>query len=369
MLRNAFVRLIPKRILVENFVFRLHYRWTVALLLVCSFVVTCKLVLGHSFTCLNVAGYLQQQLEIHCYVDNVYSLPVQTIRNRVSDSPTDPAAHGFRRYQEFYAWVNLLFLVHAFNFYLPHLLWKCYDSGYMTRLTAGLELAGAKDEKRGFELCYLAKYVLATQGKHKLYTAMHIFCEVLNYCIALAQTLWLVHFFVVTGVPEHLPIQVTTWSDFEKFYFPPTGMCSVTVNKVHHQTTCFLPINKLYMLMFLFLHAWYIFLTIVSGMVLVYRIVLLVPGQRVAVMKLSAPWSEKETIKSLCHRLTYSDWFFLTRFQRVMTDIDFAQMLDKIVIVTTFKACDSQNDEDNRSSYISEDGHKELGSSTATSPV
>ncbi|GBM78646.1 Innexin inx3 [Araneus ventricosus] len=370
MLRNAYVRLVPKRILAENFIFHLHYRWTVILLLVCSFITTCRLILGHSFSCLSIAGYSQEQLETHCYADYVYSLPVQLLKHHVvnSDSSIDPAVHGFRRYQEFYPWVNLLFLIHAFNFYLPHLLWKYYDSGYMTRLISGLELAGGKDDKRGFELCYLAKYVLATQGKHKLYTGMYIFCEVLNYSIALAHTLWLVHFFIVTGVPEFLPIQVSTWSDFRKFYFPPTGVCSVTVNKTHHQTTCFLPLNKLYMIMFLFIHAWYIFLTIVSGMVLLYRIILLFPSQRVAVMKFSAPWAEKETLKSLCHRLSYSDWFFLIRFQRVMTDIDFAQMLDKIAIVSACKTCD-QNDEDNRSSFISDDGHKELGSSTATSPV
>ncbi|GFS77796.1 innexin inx2 [Nephila pilipes] len=371
MMRNAFVRFVPKRVLVENFVFHLHYRWTVILLLVCSFVITSRLILGHSFSCFGVKDYPQQLLETHCYADSVYSLPVQLIKNHIPGSPpsTEPNIHGFRRHQNFYAWVNLLFLVQAFNFYLPHLLWKYYDSGYMTRLTAGLELNGAKDEKRGFELCYLAKYVLATQGKHKMYTGMHILCEVLNYSIALAQTLWLVHFFVVTGVPDFLPIQVSTWSDFENFYFPPSGACSINLNKTHHQITCLLPLNRLHMYMFLFIHAWYIFLTIMSGIMLVYRIVLLAPSQRIAVMKFSAPWTEKDTIKSLCYRLSYSDWFFLNRFQRVMTDVDFAQMLEKIAIASAYKGCDSQNDEDNRSSYVSEDGHKELESSTATSPV
>ncbi|GBM78647.1 Innexin inx2 [Araneus ventricosus] len=332
--------------LADNFIFHLHYRWTVILLLVCSFIITCRLVLGHSFSCVSVDGFTQEQLETYCYDHYVYTW---------SDKHPE-----FRRYQDFYPWVNLLFLVHAFNFYIPHLLWNYYDRDCIRRL-ADVDLGNNKEEKGKLKLCYLANYILATQGNHKLYTGMRIFCECLNYAIALAQTLWLGFFFKATFVLKFLK-----WSDFQKVYFPSIGNCSITVNKMHHETACFLPLNKLYMYMFLFIHAWYILLTILSGIVLIYRLVLLVPSKRVYIMRFTAAWIDKETLKSLSLRLSYADWFFFTRFQRELSDVDFAQMVEKIAILSVYKSCDGK-DENNPSA--SHNGRKEPGSSSDNSPV
>ncbi|KAF8763808.1 innexin inx3-like [Argiope bruennichi] len=332
--------------LIDNFIFHLHYRWTVILLLVCSFVITCKLVLGYSFSCLKVDGLTQEQLETYCYDHYVYTW-----------SNTHPE---FRKYQDFYPWVNLLFLVHAFNFYIPHLLWKYYDSDDIKRL-ADIEVGNSRNEKRKMKLCYLASYVLATQGTHKLYTGMYIFCECLNYAISLAQSLWLGFFFKATIVLKFLK-----WTDFQVAYFPSTGNCSITVDKVHHETSCFLPLNKLYMYMFFYVHSWYIVLTILSGTVLIYRLVLLVPSKRVAIMKFTAAWIDKETLKSLSLRLSYADWFFLTRFQRVLSDVDFAHLVEKIALLSIYKSSDGR---DEFNTCLSNDGCKELENSLDISPV
>lgn len=361
-----------RRVKTDNFVFRLHYRWTVFLLVSCSFAVTCRILLGHSFSCQQVPGLPQAHLETKCYSDGVYSLPVQLIgsgqrSSSLQNSSQRPSSHqtrihGYRRYQHFYQWVNLMFLVQAALFYLPHLAWKSYESGRLDRLTRGLD----KDD--GTELCYLAKYVLATQGKNKVYAGMHIFCEFLNYLVCLSQTLCLVHFFEVTGVPDYLPFRINTWSEFQKFYFPMSGTCSMTHHdKVlnHHETTCLLPLNHLYMYMFLWVHAWYVCLTVLSGVVLVFRLVMLGPSQREAVVKLSCPWSENTDLASLVRRLSYADWFFLTRFQKAMSDVDFARLLDKIAVVSACNTCDVLRQD----SLSSVDGKKDLESLAEESPV
>ncbi|CAL1266327.1 unnamed protein product [Larinioides sclopetarius] len=332
--------------LVDNFIFQLHYRWTVIFLFVCSFVITCRLVLGHSFSCVSVDGFTQEQLETYCYDHYVYTW---------SDQHPE-----FRRYQDFYPCVNLLLLIHAFNFYIPHLLWKYYDRDCIKKLT-DVDLGNSHEEKRKLKLCYLANYILATQGNHKLFTGMRIFCECLNYAIALAQTLWLGFFFKATVVLKFLK-----WSDFQKVYFPSIGNCSITLNKVHQETVCFLPLNKLYMCMFLFIQTWYIFLTILSGIVLIYRLVLLVPSKRVAIMRFTAAWIDKETLKSLSLRLSYADWFFLTRFQRALSDIDFAQMVEKIAMLSVCKSCVG-SDELNPS--VSHDRRKEVSNSSGDLPI
>ncbi|XP_035230304.1 innexin inx2-like [Stegodyphus dumicola] len=368
MIRNVLKSIFLKKKVVDNFIFYLCYRWTVWMLVIFSFIVTCRLVLGDSFTCISSTDRIPlRYMQTKCYADSVYSSPFQ---DDGKVSLINKSTYEYQRYQWYYSWVNLFFLLHAFNFYLPHLFWKSYELGYTRSLIAGVENVFAKEEKRNLKLLFLAKYVLATQGKHKIYTALYIFFETCNYAISLAQTLWLIAFFDVTGVPDSIPISIKTWSDFKEFYFPPEGTCvlshyGTSGNRQKYAFLCALPLNYLYMKLFLFLHAWYIFLTILCGIVLVYRIILLVPSLRMKVILFSAPLTEKETLKSLCSRLSYSDAFFLTRLQKIMTDIDFAQMLEKICVVSQYK--DGKHEGDSLS--LTEEVRKEIDSSTATSPL
>lgn len=354
----------------DNFIFKLCYRWTVLLLVAFSFLITCRLWFGDSFYCFSNFGD-KSYVNTKCYRDTIYTLPTKLVVKQQEFPWIDSKFEDYRRYQDYYPWVNLLFLVHAFIFYLPHLLWKSYESGYMYRLTSGVQKYLDKEEKRGLELCYLAKYVLVTQGKHKLYVLLYIFSEILNYIIALSHTLWLVHFFKVTGVPDFIPYVLSTWSDFENFYFPPEGICKLykmgsSGDLQRHDAFCQLPLNTLFMKMFLFLHAWYILLTILTGLVLLYRVFLLIPSVRAFTSKISSPLAERSILKSVCHRLSYSDWFFLTRLQKSMTDIDFAQMIDKIAVISQGK--DPLIDEDKRFSLY-DDTMKDLDNSNDTTPV
>lgn len=354
---------------LDNFIFKLCYRWTVLLLVVFSFVITCRLWFGDSFSCASSGD--NNYANVKCYDDTVYTLPTKLVIKKNESPLTNPLFEDYRRYQDYYPWVNLLFLVHAFSFYLPHLLWKCYERGYIFKLTAGVQKYLDKEEKRGLELCYLAKYVLVTQGKHKLYVLLYICFEILNYAASLSHTLWLVHFFNVTGVPDFIPHILKTWSDFKNFYFPSEGFCELkkfsgSGDVDRYQALCQLPLNALYMKMFLFLHSWYILLTFLTGSVLLYRILLLIPSVRTFISKISSPLAERSILKSVCHRLSYSDWFFLSRLQKAMTDVDYAQMIDKIAVISQGK--DPLVEEDKRFS-IFDDTTKDFDNSNDTTPV
>lgn len=355
---------------MDNFVFTLCYRWTVLILVTFSFIATCRLCLGHSFVCMG--AYDVDYMNTYCYDEGVYTLPAKLVieAGKESEGVIDPTVENIRKYQTYYPWVNLLFLVQAFIFYLPHLLWKTYERGYIYRMTAGVQKFFDTEERRGLELCYLAKYALVTQGKHKRYMGIYIFFEICNYAISIALTLWLIYFFDVTGVPNFLPNVIRSWSDFKHFYFPSSAICEwsnfASSGYLYTQRTkCHLPLNALYMKMFLFLHAWYILLAVLCGLVLLYRIILLVPAFRSFVMKLSSPLSERSVLMCVCYSLSYSDWFFLSRLQKAMTDIDFAQMVDKMSLVTQGK--DDLKDLTRRS--LSEDALKDFDSSNITSAV
>lgn len=318
----------------DNFVFKLCYRWTVLLLVAFSFVITCRLWFGNSFSC-RQDSFPQHYLNTKCYDHSVYTLPSKLIIKDEEKTVTENKSEDFRRYQSFYSWVNLLFLVHAFNFYLPHLLWKSYERGYIRRLTSGVQTFFDNENKRDSELYHLAKFIITTRGKHQLYTGMYIFIEFFNFVICLLHTVWLVYFFDVTGVPDFFPHYLATWSDFKNFYFPSEGFCSfidigASGLPMRYKAMCLLPLNGLYMYTFLFLFFWYILLTVLSGLVLIYRSLLSFSGVRIFFIGFLSPLSDRLFLSSVCRQFSYSDWFFLSRVRQAMMDVDFAKMTEKL---------------------------------------
>ncbi|GFQ74353.1 innexin inx2 [Trichonephila clavata] len=354
---------------VDNFIFRLVYRWTFWKLLLFSFIVTCRLAFGDSFKCASSYDTVSQSfLDTRCYSETIVSYP-----NRPDGgSPTTYQSGGYKRIQTYYQWVNLAFLAQALILHLPHLLWKAYESGYIERLTAGLQVALHKEQKRSLELCYLAKFLVITQGKHKTYTIVYVFCEVCNFLAVVSQIVFLVNFFDVTGVPDYIPVDLSTWAGYRQFYFPPVGNClisSYTATGLPRtiEAVCVLPLNHLYMRIFLFVRAWYVFLILLTGLVVIYRMVLILPVVRTVVLRAFAPMSSKSTVLSVCHQLSYSDWFFLVALQKSLTDADFSKLLEKMISVSQNRGKDEIDDDERSSVY--EDSHKDLNMSPRTTPL
>ncbi|GIY81013.1 innexin inx2 [Caerostris darwini] len=359
---------------VDNFVFRLLYRWTVLQLLVFSFIVTCKLAWGDSFSCSTAYDTVSQKyLDSKCYAEPLisYSPGSSFDRGRYASSSIYPDDDS-RRAQTFYPWVNLFFLAQAMVFYLPHLLWKTYESGYVGRLTAGLEVQLSKEQKRSLELCYLAKFLSITQGRHKVYTLVYIFSEFCNFVIAIVEVVWLVNFFNVTSTPDYTSFDVTTWTGYRNFYFPSTGMCTFTRYATSSEprnmdAVCVLSLNHLFMKLFLYLRVWYILLILATGSVLVYRVILMMPNMRTRVLQTLAPLVPKSTVHSVCHPLDYSDWFFLMALHKSLTDADFSKLMEKIVIAAQNAEKDATDTDDKSSVY--EDTHKDVEMSPRSTPL
>ncbi|XP_035229436.1 innexin inx2-like [Stegodyphus dumicola] len=368
MFQKILRRLFLKKKEVDNSIFQLCYKWTVWKLAVFSFIVTCRLFLGDSFECIiSTDTTPSSYMETKCYADTVFSLPVQEMYTK--GSPVIRLGSEYKRYQTFYSWVNLFLLLQAFNFYLPHLFWKSYELGYTKYLSSGIKDGFSFDEKTYKELCYLTSYILNTLGKYKMYTSLYIFFEVCNCVISITQIYCLITFFDITGIPDGLPISLTTWSDFQKFYFPPSGNClatkiSATGNVTKFNAVCILPLNQLYMMLYLYLLVWYVLLSILCAIVLIYRVALLVRKLRVKVIQILVPLAEKETIEVLFYGLSYSDFIFLTRLRKTMTDVDFTQMLEKIYI--TYKCTQRDENEDHQSLPPAE-VHNQVNSSSRAS--
>ncbi|XP_055936994.1 innexin inx2-like [Argiope bruennichi] len=360
---------------VDNFVFWLVHRFTAVKLLIMSLIITCRLAFGDSFTCSASYDALPQSfMDAKCYSELIVSYPGSpnpVIQDR-GYSSRNFANDDTKREQPFYQWVNLALLVHAVIFHLPHLLWKAYESGYIGRLTAGLEVALSKEQKRNLELCYLAKFLLITQGKHKVYTGVFIFFEVCNFIVCISQTVWLVSFFNMNDAPNYLSVDTSTYSGYRNYYFPSTSLCSITKYSASGEprnmdAVCVLSLNDLYMRLFLFLRAWYIILILATGAVLIYRLVLIQPKVRSLMIRTVTPLVSKSTVMSVCHQMSYCDWFFLMAVQKELTNADFSKLIEKMFAVSQNTGKEHEETDDKSSIY--EDSHKELELSPRSTPL
>ncbi|KAG8182468.1 hypothetical protein JTE90_020387 [Oedothorax gibbosus] len=346
----------------ENLVFKLVTRWTPCILLAFSLIITAKLALGHSFACATIRDaqlVSEKFLETRCYSEGVFVDQYRLSRDELRYPSSRFVQSDESKRIGYYSFVNVVFLLQAVVFYIPYLLRSAYERGYVSRLTSGLQMSLRKEQKRSMEIHGLAKHLLLTQGKHYLFSSMCVLFETCNFLICICQIIWLVRFFDVTSTP--IGTDLSSWTSYRQFYFPSEGSCSVarrttSGERLSLDAICVLPLNEVHMYMFLFLKGWYVFLTLATFLVLVYRTILLLPPFRSLVLRLSSPMASRSTVRDVCARTSYSDWVFLRAVQKLVQNVDFARLLGRFLTMSQNKGKDPQpQDDSDEKSSIYED--------------
>ena len=97
----------------DDVIDRLHHRYTVSFLVVCSAVVSTTQYVGSPIQCWSPAYFKSNHVKFAnnmCWVSNTYFLPENVIAGQ-------PGA--IKLHISYYQWVPLFLLVQAFLFYLP----------------------------------------------------------------------------------------------------------------------------------------------------------------------------------------------------------------------------------------------------------
>jgi len=70
-LRNVLV-FNRRRILIDNLYFRMHYAWTVIVLLSCALIVTSKVYIGEPINCMG-SGDVKDIIKQYCFIHSTYT--------------------------------------------------------------------------------------------------------------------------------------------------------------------------------------------------------------------------------------------------------------------------------------------------------
>eukprot|EP00096_Caligus_rogercresseyi_P016570 TRINITY_DN927_c0_g1_i1.p1 TRINITY_DN927_c0_g1~~TRINITY_DN927_c0_g1_i1.p1 ORF type:complete len:362 (+),score=85.23 TRINITY_DN927_c0_g1_i1:246-1331(+) len=331
-------------ICIDNNVFRLHYKATVILLIICSLLVTCRQYIGDPIDCI-VEEIPPNVMDTYCWIHSTFSI----VDNDRSVSGRDIPHRGIgpeneepQQFHKYYQWVCFTLFFQAILFYLPRYLWKIWEGGKMSVLVQEMNVPILDNDTKKDRIRLLVDYFSVNRFNHQFYTLKFFFCEFLNFANVISQ-IFFTDFFLggqfttygsdVLAMTELEPEQR---SDPLSRVFPKMTKC--TFHKFGPSGTierfdglCVLPLNIINEKIYVFLWFWFILVSVVTGMQVVYRILtIVVPQLRIILLRARARLASREKIQHVGDFFCLGDWFVLYQLGKNIDPLIYKEFIDKL---------------------------------------
>ncbi|XP_023329586.1 innexin inx2 [Eurytemora carolleeae] len=313
----------------DNFLFRLHYKVTMGLLLGCALLITAVQLVTDPIIC-DVKGVHAGIFNAYCWTHATFTLPY---RQKGFDGPkiqpgVGPLKPGVDSQQEavyhgFYQWVGMALFGQALTFYIPHFLWKTCEGKKVERLVSGVSSPVVSEEIKKKHKVAIAEYFSCNKRRHILYGLRFVGCETLNLMNVSLQIYLIdrllggefstygtrVLEFMLLDDEERLDPMVTVFPKVTKCVFHNFGT-SGSIQRF--DGLCVLPINTINDKIYIALWFWLLNLLICSTIFMVYRLVTMIsPRARLALMKATAPSLNRKTSLFVKTQIGFGDWLIL----------------------------------------------------------
>ncbi|GJQ72035.1 hypothetical protein Trydic_g3137 [Trypoxylus dichotomus] len=236
---NSFKSLIKlEQIHTDNNIFKLHYKFTVIILIVFSILLTSKQYFGDPISC-DIEYSRKEVIETYCWIYGTYIVK-NTLKEDILTGLgpyVDPRQggpiqdfllneHNGIITQKYYQWVCLVFCFQALLFYIPRYLWKTWEGGRLRLLAKDLggPLIPSSWNKENKER--LISYMLSGNYSHNVYALRFAFCELLNFVNVICQILLMDWF--LTGQFTGYGIAIATYNGINPMtaVFPKLTKCT-----------------------------------------------------------------------------------------------------------------------------------------------
>jgi len=350
---------------IDNFAFKLHYRVTFVVLLVCMMLVTAKQFIGDPISCI-ADGVPGGTLDLYCWIHSTFSVPSRW--GQISDEYSEGAPHQAGRvnphpgvapleegeevvHHKYYQWVVFVLFLQAAMFHIPRLVWKHCEGGLMKMLvgdlTDPLMLINKADRTSRVE--FIKTYFQESMKSHAGYAVKFFLCEVLALVNVIGQIYFTDMFLgyqfssygwdvlsVTAGNPEER-------ADPMNIVFPKVTKCtfhkygpSGTITK--HDGLCILALNIINEKIYVFLWFWFVSVAIFSALALLYRMfIILVPSLRVsAIMARNLYQVDKRTVEDVLSNPQHSwvdkvgDYFVMYLLAKNLPPVAMKELLEKL---------------------------------------
>jgi len=331
---------------VDNNVFRLHYKVTVIFLLACSVLVTSRQYFGDPIDCIQRDDIPPNIIDTYCWIHATFTLPKafnKTVGIEVPHPGVDKFSPGEERtYHKYYQWVCFVLFFQAVMFYIPRYLWKMWEGKKLSNLVLNLNNPILSDDNRDKELDLLIEYIRRNLGNHNTYLYYFTLCEALNFLNVCFQ-MYLVDAFL-GGAFSTYGLDVIRYSEMDQDdrndpmirVFPRMTKCTFhrygsSGDVQRHDALCILPLNIINEKIYIFLWFWFVFLAIISGSLMIYRICILMVDQlRLGVLAGRAKLTDKDFIDTVLQNGDVGDWFLLYMLCKNMDPLHYRELMTKL---------------------------------------
>ena len=180
---------------IDNFAFKLHYRVTFVVMLVCMMLVSTRQFIGDPINCM-ADGVPGGTLDLYCWIHSTFSvvsrwgsvqdeygegLPHSVGMEQPHPGVAPPKPGEEVVYHRYYQWVVFVLFLQATMFHLPRLVWKHLEGGLMKMLVADLTdpmMLISKDDRLE-RVKHIKKYFQETVKSHGGYAINFFLCEIL----------------------------------------------------------------------------------------------------------------------------------------------------------------------------------------------
>lgn len=343
-------------VVIDNNVFRLHYRLTCIILFACSILVTSRQYIGDPIDCISRDDIPNKLLDSFCWIHGTFSLPTawhKKIGDEIPYPGVDKYTPGEKRiYHAYYQWVCFVLFLQGMMFYIPRYLWKMWEGGRIRAIILGLNNPIMSADKKEENRKVLVSYLFENLGNHNLYAIEYFFCEILNFANVIGQ-MYLMDAFLGGEFSSYgaKVIQFTDW-DFSLRYdpmirvFPRMTKCTFhrygsSGDVQRHDAMCILPINVINEKIYVFLWFWFIILAVASGLILAFHVVVYVyPQSRFLILKSRARLTRPDYLDIVLRKCSISDWFVLDLLCKNLDSLNYRDLIADLARKLERKAVD-----------------------------
>ncbi|CAH0555057.1 unnamed protein product [Brassicogethes aeneus] len=340
------VRYLIDKAMIDNMVFRAHYRITSAILFLSCIIITANNLIGDPIQCINDRGVPGHVINTYCWITYTFTLPHEQGK-RIGTDVSHPGLgndNQDKTYHSYYQWVPFVLFFQGCLFYIPHWIWKNWEQGKVRMITEGLRgLLISSKEEREHRQSRLVQYLIETMHLHNTYAFGYFLCEALNFINVLVNIFMTDKF--LGGSFLSYGTDVISFSNRNQenrtdpmiSVFPRVTKCtfhkfgpSGSIQK--HDALCILALNILNEKIYIFIWFWFIMLAVLSGLAMVYSAaVILLPSTRETILKRRFRFGAPNAVDTIIRKTQVGDFLLLHLLGQNMNLLVFGEILEEFV--------------------------------------
>jgi len=329
---------------IDNFTFKLFYKWSVSLFIASSVTVCSSQFFGDPIACESADDSIDEEvINAYCWMYSHFDMPPDYNGFCTQRNPDKT-----NLYNTYYQWVSVFFMIQAILFYIPRCIWLSMEGGLMSFLVKGCtgRVVDNHAEKQSSLLEYYHEFV---HNKFNKYAFCFLFCELLNVIILVSQV-FVTHAFLnyqyldygyqvyeYYRLPAELRSQRETLNPMCEI-FPKVAVCNYQRygrggGQETKNSICILSLNIINDKIFIVLWVWHCTLLLAGAIRLTTRFFQVSCScVRCFLMKMAMGQylRNNKHIRHIEHYVTHcsiGDWFVLYQMNKSMNKRFFAEFL------------------------------------------